>query len=102
MTDRSGRIGHHLKSQRRAPEKERVLELQAELREHVASKLESLMAQCGMTIGDVAKELVVSRTYLYRMLSERQNFTLHTLARVGEAIGYRFELRAVLLSERRG
>jgi transcriptional regulator with XRE-family HTH domain len=53
-----------------------------------------LMSEKEMTKAQLARAIGKSRAYVTQLLSGSRNMTIHTLADLGLALGYRFELKA--------
>jgi transcriptional regulator with XRE-family HTH domain len=68
----------------------------AEVIEH----LRAITKDLGVTQHDIATRLGVSAPRVSRIMTGRENLTLHTLADLGWALGLRFELVAVPFIDR--
>lgn len=53
-----------------------------------------LMAEKDMNKAQLARAIGKSRAYVTQLLSGSRNMTIHTMADLGLALGYRFELKA--------
>jgi transcriptional regulator with XRE-family HTH domain len=72
--------------------------LYAEAIETVAALLESL----GLSQKELARRLELSEARVSRILNERENTTLRTIADLGHALGVRFALIPIPFAERAG
>jgi transcriptional regulator with XRE-family HTH domain len=77
-----------------ADDKRRLLYERESLAFDSAEMIAHLMVERKMNKAQLARAIGKSRAYVTQLLSGSRNMTIHTLADLGLALGYRFELKA--------
>jgi transcriptional regulator with XRE-family HTH domain len=77
-----------------ADDKRRLLYERESLAFDAAEMIAHLMTGRKMNKAQLARAIGKSRAYVTQLLSGSRNMTIHTLADLGLALGYRFELKA--------
>jgi DNA-binding Xre family transcriptional regulator len=86
------RPGRPIGSRTRDPA-ERVRDLTGEKKriiEETAERIKNILAANEMTYGDLAEALGMTQGHVSHLMGGSRNMTLGTLAKIGEAVGYRF------------
>lgn len=77
-----------------ADDNRRLLYERESLAFDAAEMIAHLMVEKKMNKAQLARAIGKSRAYVTQLLSGSRNMTIHTLADLGLALGYRFELKA--------
>lgn len=82
-------------------ENQRVLE-QESLTLEATELISRLMDEAAVSKAELAQRIGKSRAFVTQLLSGSRNMTMHTLADLAFALGYKVDMKAVRLCEERG